>query len=343
MSIKRVDLVTLNKWINDLTQKERVIGVQAKGDRFAFAPLAKAADLRLDYDVTILPPKAFFQPSCETLSTYNKKSGYQSVIEDKPFVLFGVHPYDMVAIMQMDAVFSQGNYDEHYMARRRNATIVVVDVYRGSPNVFAGAMGTSHVEDGYDVLITKIGDEYLVDGKTPAGGKLMAGLAGAPDAGESWIEQRKMVWEYNKQRLRRHDLKAAPSTWPKLLENGYDNPIWEERAKLCYSCGSCVLVCPTCYCFDVKDETGWDLSSGERVRVWDGCMLTNFATVAGDHNFRKEKAARFRHRYLRKGKYVPSKIGGKIACVGCGRCVTACTSKIDNPVDVFNRLAEGEK
>jgi hypothetical protein len=54
MSIKRVDLAILNKWINDLTQKEKVIGVQAKGDRFAFGPLTRAADLRLDYDVTIL-------------------------------------------------------------------------------------------------------------------------------------------------------------------------------------------------------------------------------------------------------------------------------------------------
>ncbi|MDD5095374.1 MAG: 4Fe-4S dicluster domain-containing protein [Dehalococcoidia bacterium] len=342
MSIKRVDLATLTTWIDGLTKKERVIGVQAKGDRFAFGPLARAADLRLDYDVTILPPKTFFQPPKETLMSFNKTSGYQSVVEDKPFVLFGVHPYDMAAILQMDEIFSQGTYDVHYMTRRKNATIVVVDVYRVSPNVFAGSMGTSHIEDGYDILITKIGDDYLVDGKTMSGKSLMLGLVAAPDASESWIEQRKMVWEYNKQRLRKHDLKVPPSKWPKLLEEGYDNPIWEERANLCYSCGSCVLVCPTCYCFDVRDETNWDLSSGERIRVWDGCMLTDFATVAGNHNFRKDKSARFRHRYLRKGKYVPTKIGGQIACVGCGRCVTACTANIANPVEVMNRLAEGE-
>ena len=33
----------------------------------------------------------------------------------------------------------------------------------------------------------------------------------------------------------------------------------------------------------------------------------------------------------------PSKIGGQIACVGCGRCITACTAKIANPVEVYNR------
>ena len=56
---------------------------------------------------------------------------------------------------------------------------------------------------------------------------------------------------------------------------------------------------------------------------------------------RKDPAARYRHRYYRKGKYVPAKIGGQIACVGCGRCITACVANIANPVEVFNRLAEG--
>ena len=69
-------------------------------------------------------------------------------------------------------------------------------------------------------------------------------------------------------------------------------------------------------------------------------MLADFATVAGNLNFRKDRSARFRHRYYRKGKYVPAKIGGQIACVGCGRCITACVANIANPVEVFNRLAE---
>jgi len=68
-------------------------------------------------------------------------------------------------------------------------------------------------------------------------------------------------------------------------------------------------------------------------------MLREFASVAGGHNFRKRTAERFRHRYYRKGKYVPGKIG-EISCVGCGRCIGACVAKIANPVDVYNRLLE---
>jgi ferredoxin len=69
-------------------------------------------------------------------------------------------------------------------------------------------------------------------------------------------------------------------------------------------------------------------------------MLTDFATVAGDHNFRENRAARYRHRYYRKGKYLFDRMN-QIACVGCGRCITACTTKIANPVEIYNTLLEG--
>ena len=121
-------------------------------------------------------------------------------------------------------------------------------------------------------------------------------------------------------------------------ERAYNHPVWEEKAKTCFSCGSCNLVCPTCYCFNVKDDMNWDLKTGKRQRSWDGCLLDTFTEVAGGHEFRKNRANRIRHRLYRKGMYVPAKIGGQIACVGCGRCVGACLTDIANPVAIYNRL-----
>ena len=232
------------------------------------------------------------------------------------------------------------NCDLHYGTRREKATIVVVDPETASKNVFAGAMGTSHVAAGYDVLLTRIGDKYLVDAATANGEKLVAPLSGSPDAGDADIKRRDNIWKANEKKLLKHELKAAAKQWPELLKKGFDNALWEERAKLCFSCGSCNLVCPTCYCFDVRDEVDWSLGKGTRSRTWDGCMLASFATVAGGHNFRKNSASRYRHRYLRKGSYVPAKLKGEIACVGCGRCIGACVAKIANPVEVFNKLLE---
>jgi ferredoxin len=80
------------------------------------------------------------------------------------------------------------------------------------------------------------------------------------------------------------------------------------------------------------------MKTGHRCRAWDGCMLDGFAKVAGDHDFRKARADRFRHRLYRKAKYVPEKLNGKMACVGCGRCVNACLPDIANPVNVYNKI-----
>ncbi len=341
MILKKVTRGELHEWVDEVIAARRTYGVQSKSDQFAFAPLKRASDLRLDYDVTILPPKTFFQPQWEDLITYRGDEGYQSVIEAEPFVLLGVHPYDLVAVSQMDEIFSQSKPDIRYLSRRESATLVAVDVQSPSRHTFAGYMGTSSVDRGYDILLTRMGDEYLVDIATERGREIMGRLERLRDAAESWLDQRMMVWEHNQGALRAHQLRADPSTWPDLLEKSYEHPVWEEKARLCFSCGSCTLVCPTCYCFDIREDVGWDLETRRRYRVWDGCMLQDFARVAGGLNFRKDAAARYRHRYYRKGKYVPEKLDGQIACVGCGRCIQACVANIADPVEVFNRLAEG--
>lgn len=342
MKIKKIDKAALDKWVGTCIESQRVFGVQAKNDRFVFAPLQNAADLRLDYDVTILPPKKYFLPPRETLLKFDRREGFESVIDKETFVLFGVHPYDMIAISQTDKLFSLDQHDTHYFDRRNNATIVVCDVQNASKDVFAGCMGTATVKDGFDILITKIDSDYLIDIRTNKGQALAESIEDAEDADDISIKLRKLVWADNTELLQKHKLNVRPDVLPRLLDRSMEHPVWEEMSDRCYSCGSCNLVCPTCYCFDVNDELEWSLQKGRRLRVWDGCLLSEFAAVAGGHNFRRSRADRYRHRYYRKGKYVPEKIG-EVACVGCGRCIRACTAKIANPVEIYNRLVEEGK
>jgi sulfhydrogenase subunit beta (sulfur reductase) len=339
MSVHTVTKEQFKSFVGALIASEqRVVGVQAKGDKFAFGDLKAAEDLRLDYDVTILPPKKYVLPPRETLLTFQVGGDSQSVQDERALVLLGVHPYDMAAINQMDLLFSEGEYDTHYMKRRQNITIIACDVFRPSQNVFASSMNTATVDHGYDLLVTDIGESYVVEAATEKGQALLGLMKGVQDASHDDLNRRQAVWDKNTGALNQHTLDCKPSFLPKLLEKNYHHPVWKEKARLCYSCGSCNQVCPTCYCFDVQDEVNWDLKTGCRYRAWDGCLLQNFATVAGNHNFRKNREDRYRHRLYRKGKYVPGKIGGEIACVGCGRCITACTAKIANPVEVYNEL-----
>jgi len=341
MSVSTVTKDQFKQFVSSLIGcGQKVVGVQAKNDKFAFGDLKKADDLRLDYDVTVLSPRKYVLPPKEALLSFEVGGNSQSVQTCEKMILLGVHPYDLIAINQMDELFSQGEYDSHYMNRRKNITIIACDVAAASKNVFASSMNTATVEKGFDVLLTDIGSGYVVEVATDKGEAMVKMMTGAKIASPDDLAKRKAVQDKNKVTLNKHVLECKPSFIPKLLEKSYNHPVWEEKARLCYSCGSCNQVCPTCYCFDVQDVVSWDLKTGSRYRAWDGCLLSEFATVAGNHNFRKKREDRFRHRLYRKGKYVPGKIGGQIACVGCGRCVSACTSHIANPVDVYNTLME---
>jgi ferredoxin len=318
----------------------RIEAPVAKRERFVFGTLEKSSYLRLDYDVTLLPPKKYFFPPRKQLYTFSDTTGYQSQVDSEPFILFGVHPYDMIALNQLDILFSEDPCDTHYIPKRRNCTIVALDVITPSENVFAAAMGMAVVDSGYDMLITAIGpDEFIADAPTQKGQALLDCIIGCDPTDED-LAKRLLAWEENHHKLKRHYLKCKPSDIPSLLERGYNHPIWEEKARTCFSCGSCNNVCPTCYCFDFRDEVDWHFNTSCRIRYWDECLLKDFTRVAGGHIFRKTATQRFRHRLYRKGMYVPAKVGGQMSCVGCGRCVGSCLPDIANPVNVYNRLVD---
>jgi len=342
MTIKKINKDTFKRFVDTLVKEHKVFGPCAKGDRFEFEQLDSADQLRLDYDVTLRPPnRTYFLPPVETILTYEVGGEYKSVFDDTEFILMGIHPYDMAALNQMDRLFSQDNSDTHYMRRRQNATIVACDVVTPSRDVFAASMGTATVKTGFDALLTDIGDSYLMESGSEKGDKLLAKAKDAVDATARDLEQRKKIWVENEKRLNKHKLNCDYSYLPTLLERAYNHPVWEEKARTCFSCGSCNQVCPTCYCFNMQDDVNWGFISGKRTRCWDGCLLDGFTKVAGEHEFRKKREDRFRHRIYRKGKYVPEKIGSQIpACVGCGRCVHACLPDIANPINVYNRLIE---
>ena len=318
-----------------------VVGVKSKGSKFVFDKLKTAGELRLDYDVTILPPKKYFLPPTETLSKYDLSDSFsvQAVNGVTPLIIIGVHPYDIIALQQMDKVFKDSNPDYNYIRKREESILIGVNMQTISPYAFAGSMGTATTSRGFDLMLTDIGDKYAVETGSDLGIVLIEEHAKVSDAGSDVMAvvqriQAEAVSKFEKQ------ISFSPEELPELLEESYDSELWSFNAQTCLSCGSCNLVCPTCYCFDVQDKTELNLKNGERIRMWDGCMLEDFAKVASGENFREDKAARYRHRFMRKGKYLYDKFGF-IACVGCGRCTSSCLPDIANPVKLFNSLKEG--
>jgi sulfhydrogenase subunit beta (sulfur reductase) len=81
---------------------------------WVYKRLAAPEELALHWDVTIMPPKKLFYPAEEPVLTYEFEGWGEPVIHDEPFIVFGVHPYDLCAIGQLDRVFHLRPYADRY-------------------------------------------------------------------------------------------------------------------------------------------------------------------------------------------------------------------------------------
>lgn len=306
---------------------------------WVYARLGGPEELALHWDVTIMPPKKLFFPPEEPIIDYEFGGWGRPLIHEEPFVIFGVHPYDLVAIAQLDKIFNDRHPDAHYLARRRASTLVGVDPKRVAPRSFWASMGTAAASN-FDLMLTDIGGGgdslYVAEVASPKGAELLAAAGRLEPAGPGELAAREEAREAVKRDSLKHGLKFDYRLLPRLLPLVMDSEVWDEKSRTCYSCGTCNLVCPTCYCFDLRDEAHLDMKGGWRLRRWDGCQLEDFARTAAC-NFRPLKVERYQHRLLRKGLYIHQRYGD-IACIGCGRCSSQCVPDIADPADVYNRL-----
>lgn len=326
--------------VNSLIKSMEVYGVKAKRGKYVYDSISSADELALNYDVTVLPPTAYLLPPRETILKFKLSDGAkpEPVTNNTPRVIIGVHPYDIKAIEMLDEAFITANPDPNYIARRQNSLIIGVNNLNPSPKSFALSMGTHTAENGFDLMLTDLGTKYMVTIGSKKGADLLAKYAQVSEPTADDIATQKFVHDEAQMRYKLR-LEVPRERIPKLLEDSYDDAYWQSRSETCLSCGSCVMVCPTCFCFDVQDDVALNLKEGQRTRQWDGCMLVDFAKVATGENFRHDKASRFRHRIYRKGKYVIERYG-RMGCVGCGRCAIACLAEIASPLEAFNAIAE---
>jgi ferredoxin len=314
--------------------------------RYDFVPYGPEVEVAWEYDLAYNTLKRFVLPPKEDLIRFRLDDlNAEPVIESRPQLLFGVHPYDIKAMNQLDQLMETGSMDVNYRARRDATRVFGLHPQTIAPTSFWASMDAAGVDFGFDLYWTKISPAaFLVEVGSAQGeemltqGKKHHFQLSTPAEREAARREKNRIAALSARR----GLNFPWQETPKVLSRSWDSPLWEERARTCLSCGSCVLVCPTCYCFDVQEEVDDLLQTGRRYRAWDGCMLAGFASIAGGHNFRSSAWQRYRHRYFRKGKYIFDKIG-ELGCIGCGRCVQACTADIANPMAIFNTLWEEQQ
>jgi len=260
--------------------------------------------------------------------------------EDR-IALLGVRACDLAALAIQDRIFLRDRFpDPHYAARRESLFLVAVGCTRAASTCFCASMDTGPApRAGFDVALTELvaAGGFVVRAGSDAGRVLVAMLAlGPAPASALGLEQEGYA-------------AAAASMRRSLPHDGLrdrlyanlDHARWDDVAARCLSCGNCTMVCPTCFCHDVRDEPSLDGGASLRTRSWSSCFDRDHAQVHG-LNFRPHVRERYR-------QWLVHKLAGWVdqfetsGCVGCGRCIAWCPAGIDLTEEVAALVGGGEE
>jgi len=330
--LKKTDVAS---FVEQLTKNHRVIAPVPKGMKsYSFEIVEDPKKVCLEYDTTILPPKKVFHSPLETILYFGRESVKSPELPAQKRILLGVHPCDVTALLRLDKVYVDDLEDPYYTQRRENTLIVAVTCSQVGEYCFCESVGSGpDLKEGFDLLLTDIGDCYLVEAGTDEGHKLVQECNLEPAPRVMLLQKQKVI-----DRLRKSFKRSLPTAdLRELLIENFESKVWDELKEECLACGSCTMVCPTCFCYSTFDKTDFPtLSDGQRMREWNSCMFYEYAAVALGGNFRPERDARIKQRLYHKLFYHEEQFG-ELGCVGCGRCIISCIKKID-PTDVVARL-----
>jgi len=308
----------LNRFLKGL-QKKSQLYAPVKTDAVRFEKIDDIDKIYLKEQADI-PVKGFFFRKKEVLFNFKGNSITANTKTMPERVFFGLRRCDLNAIKHQNFIFTERYNDPYYKAQRENAILLGYHCDSApSEYCFCGSM---NLEDYYDLMFWEKEDHYLVHVGSEKGEVLLT-----RDFKQTDIDLTpEMKHIENTDRLKKRRIKDL-----------YNNPGWKEGVNKCLSCAACTTLCPTCYCHEIKDEVSLsDLKQGKRVREWSSCQLKSFTRVAGNFVFREAREERFKHRIYHQLQYFKERYDIEM-CVGCGRCITHCPTKIDF-IDMINRM-----
>ncbi|MFH1379645.1 MAG: 4Fe-4S dicluster domain-containing protein [bacterium] len=319
------------KLLDNLQTDYKVFVPVKKGDQRFYIKYTSYIDTIVIGEVRAFEPlKSFFTRAREKVA-----SGFSSDIpkkEDKPYAVIGVKACDLKGFKVQDHVFLNSDcQDPLYKKTRAENLIISADCTCAIDTCFCLALGVKPTpQENFDINISDIGNGFIVDSGSPKGEELLK--KHAPFFQEAQKELLARRDSMRSETLKQVESNIKNNAVPKqdqyknIIDKNFESNIWEKEASNCVECAACNAICPTCHCFllyDRKNETNM-----ERLKVWDSCMVKDFARVAGGANPRKQLWMRLRNRFEKKFDFFP-KVAEVYACTGCGRCISACPAKID--------------
>ncbi len=343
--------ITLNK--KDLAsgleraKKEFQLFGPIKEDQFYnFKKLGQDEQPDLSFLNTRLSPKSIIYPQSEAMFKYSldeSRDDHHQIkeIEKDDFnrAIIGIRPCDAMSFLLVKRNFDTPEYkDPFWIQSYEKTTFIGLACNTPCNTCFCTTAGCGPFhEEGLDLLLIDSNERYIIKILTDKGKNFLKSanwtVTEDTDITEETINRLKTKTESKiKSKVVTDQLKNKNTT--ELFEADF----WEDVAFACINCGTCTFVCPTCWCFDIQDETSG--LSGVRMRNWDSCMFPLFTLHGSGHNPRNTKIQRVRQRFMHKLKYYVDKYDNGIQCVGCGRCIKHCPVNIDirRVCDLMNSL-----
>ena len=260
------------------------------------------------------------------------ENGHAEMVEirgtQRPLAVFGARPCEVAALEVLDRVFVGGAHqDARYAQRRADAFVAVVECSTPASTCFCDSMKTGpSIETGVDLALTELDDDnghrFLVRVGSPRALAALEGVASWSATERDFAARDALLDDARRQMTRHLDVDGLADGLARNLEH----PRWAEVAERCLSCGNCTLVCPTCFCSDVRDTT---FSAGRWCVGECGRRASDV-----DHSYLHGGAVR-RRRRSRYRQWMTHKLSSwwdqfdTTGCVGCGRCIAWCPVGID--------------
>lgn len=321
--------------IEALAEDHRVLVPVSQGPSVVFKPYSKNAAPCFCYMPTISAKEAIF-PRHETLMTFknihdsdNPERNTLTLTETLPAgkrVVFGDRPCGARGKLVFDRVYVTDDVtDPYYRQRRENTLTVTIACQAPETTCFCHFVGGGPADAaGSDVLLVPVAGGYVAEAHSEEG-KALLDLEAFEQPDQERLSEADLAVKGAMEKLSDpEDLASAREKLVALFDN---DEFWEEMSAKCLGCGACTYLCPTCYCFNITDDTVGDV--GKRIRSWDSCMQAHFTLEASGHNPRSAKANRLKNRVGHKFSYYPELHGGMMACCGCGRCIKSCPVAVD--------------
>ncbi len=245
------------------------------------------------------------------------------------YAFVGVRPCELAAILVQDRVFLGGPFvDPAYRSRREFAFLLAVSCGSPAGTCFCTSMGTGpKAGPGFDLALTEVigggRHDLVVEVGTERGAEVAGAVPHRPAESADLYAARAVLAAAEGNMGRSLDTEGLKDA----LYRHYEDPRWDEVAKRCLACANCTMVCPTCFCATVEDETDLVGAATERRRIWDSCFSQEFSYVHGG-SVRTSGGARYRQWITHKLATWHDQFGVS-GCVGCGRCITWCPVGID--------------